>query len=302
MPTNARIIQTATELARRNWTAYTQTQLKTLVGIFSTANLQVVQRLARLSKNDTFKYAQFSTLQRTIAHELKVARDQLDLLTTKGMEYSIDQALKDSIEILNKVDLKKGVDIQIGTSYFNRAGELVLFDASRQAWAQSMWGKLHKDALDHLLRYRPWGFALSKDIWNVTWQAQRQLLQRIGSAIVTGEKISTLIPDINSILGVSETSVSLTTGRGIYKSATKNASRLLRTELNRAYVEGQVRYMHLKEFIAGGIHRTGSGNPCEECEDLAGTFYPKGEGNEIPVHPHCMCWLEYVLEREAESA
>ena len=275
MPTSQEIIRASLDTARNSWEAYTVTQADDLINILIAAESQIVKKIAAVAKEDVIKYARLNALHQAIEIELKHVRTYLSGLIRDGMDYTVRRALQDSITA-------------IGT-----AG---IYTTASVGFSSIQFSTINKEAIDHLIRYRPWGFSLSKDIWNVTWQTQRQLFQRLGTAIITGEKIATLIPDVSAILGVKETGANIVAGKGIYKSAAKNATRLIRTELNRAYIEGQMRYVKVKPFITGTIHRTGSGNPCPDCSDLEGTFYPKDENSEIPVHPNCMCYLEYVVK------
>jgi len=292
------IITSATEAARKSWEAYVDSQLEELVKVFEGAAQIIQGKIYTSARSDVIQQQRLQALQETIAAELKGVREHMLQRAKHRVEYSIHAALEDSIKVMSKVRVD---GIQLGSSYFTSAGILRRWSPAKGTYASSAWANIHKNALDHLMRYRPWGLTLSQEVWNVTWQTQVQLYRRLGMAVVTGEKVSTLIPEIRHLLGVStkQTMIAqklLNPGTGIYRSMTANASRLIRTELNRAYVEGGHRYMMQKDFITGVIHRVGSGRPCDDCADLDGNFYPKGEYSEIPVHPHCMCYEEFVIE------
>jgi len=102
---------------------------------------------------------------------------------------------------------------------------------------------------------------------------------------------------VNGKLVLSEPAKAYTPGRGVYRSAYKNAMRLARTEMARAYSEGTIRYGQSKDWIDGWIWR--NGGPAEDipCQE-DGTFFPKSDPPTIPVHPNCMCFLELHIKGE----
>ena len=79
-------------------------------------------------------------------------------------------------------------------------------------------------------------------------------------------------------------------------SSYKNALRLVRTEMSRAYSEGIYRYGALREWIVGYRSRIASSDPGEV--DLAnnGKFFPKDNPPPIPYHPNCVCYAEIVIK------
>lgn len=298
------VIRKALEQARNSWEAYVDVQIEELIKVFEQAATIIEHKILSTASGDVLSQARLAQLHATIEKELASVRSYMLNRVQKGVSQSIHMALEDSIKAMNQVGIR---DIQIGTSYFTTAGQLKRYSTAYGTYSMSAWAQIHKNALDHMMRYRPWGLTLSKEVWNVTWQAQVQVYRRLGVAVVTGEKVSTLIPEIRRLLGVSPkqtmdiTKRLIHPGTGVYRDMRANAERLIRTELNRAYVEGGHRYMMEKDFITGVIHRVGSGRPCDDCSDLEGNFYPKGEYSEIPVHPNCMCFEEFVIDERVAA-
>jgi len=145
--------------------------------------------------------------------------------------------------------------------------------------------------------YNLGGITLSRRIWDVTWSSQKRIMTEIHLAVLRGDSSAVLAKKLKGFLGVSRKvttglATQIETAPGMYKSAYKNALRLARTEINRAYAHGVYRYGKSKKWIDGYIWRVASGNPCEDCLDNNGVFYPKEEPPEIPLHPHCMCYPE----------
>jgi hypothetical protein len=302
MPETQTIIHDALERARRDWEAYVFSEEQQLLRIYEQAHLKVNTLLLQSSGAEgTVKIARLQFLNKAIQRELTVLRRRINTIVTRSMRNSINVALEDMIKSSRLVLSDRKV--LLGTAFFDKFGNLHRWNPKKQLYPASMWAGINYEALDFLKKYRPHGLTLSQELWNITWVTQRNLMNRIGVAVVTGEKTATLARDIENLLGVAEGrklttrgKLSVLPGRGIYRDSYKNAMRVARTELSRAYIEGQHRYIAVKPWIIGVIHRIGGPSPCEECQDLVGTFYPKGEYSEIPVHPHCMCYEEQVID------
>lgn len=86
-------------------------------------------------------------------------------------------------------------------------------------------------------------------------------------------------------------------GRGVYRSAHKNAMRLARTEINMAYRESDWRRWQSLDFVAGFEVIRSNREPmfeCPVCSKLAGR-YPK-EFKFVGWHPQCLCFAIPVLQ------
>ena len=158
---------------------------------------------------------------------------------------------------------------------------------------------------------RPGGFTFAESVWDMTYQAQRSIRRAINVAVVTGRSASAVSRDIRGFLEeprklfrrvrdkrgrlqLSRTARAYHPGTGVYRSSFKNAMRVARSELNRAFREGQIRYALKKPWINEIVWRIGGPNPCETCDGWDGTAFPVAEVPDTP-HPHCMCWLETVI-------
>ena len=90
-------------------------------------------------------------------------------------------------------------------------------------------------------------------------------------------------------------------GKGMYKSAYKNAMRVARTETNMAYRKADnVRWQQM-DFVTGQRISLSKKHPCEDiCDDLAGE-YPKSFVF-TGWHPQCFCYVTPILGDEDEMA
>lgn len=89
-------------------------------------------------------------------------------------------------------------------------------------------------------------------------------------------------------------------GRGVYRSSSRNAQRLARTEINMAYRTAEQKRWEKFDFVVGfEVKTTQNGKHVTDiCDDLAGkypkTFVFKG------WHPQCMCYCIPILKTEDE--
>ncbi len=88
-------------------------------------------------------------------------------------------------------------------------------------------------------------------------------------------------------------------GRGVYRSSTRNAQRLARTETNIAYRTADIDRWADLDFIVGyEIRRSNNPYPCDVCEDLKGK-YPKNF-KWTGWHPNCRCHMVPILASSEE--
>lgn len=90
------------------------------------------------------------------------------------------------------------------------------------------------------------------------------------------------------------------TGPGYYKSSSKNAKRIARTEINMAYRTAEQKRWEQFDFVVGyEVHTTQNGHHIEDiCDQLAGK-YPKSF-HFTGWHPQCMCYCIPILKTEEE--
>ncbi len=88
-------------------------------------------------------------------------------------------------------------------------------------------------------------------------------------------------------------------GRGIYKSAKKNAYRLARTEINRAYLMQDHQQRKKLNFVVGQeVHLSASHPITDMCDDLQGK-YPK-QFVFSGWHPQCLCYSTSITLTKEE--
>jgi len=298
----AEMIREALERARRNWVSYTIEQEKYIYELFEQASNSLTAQIARYTVEGKIPPARLGNLLDQIKAKMDALRPRLRSMIRTAQGKSVDYGLKTSI-IGAGVAMPPRFKTGIGSSFISSTGNVVRHDARLEAYAASMWARIHSQAMDALVRTSYGGIAFSRRVWDVTWPVERQIRNQINLAVLTGMSADKVSRNIRSYLGLPKAFRGLAfkefhPGPGVYRSAYKNALRLAGTEINRGFVEGIFRYGMEKNWILGYIWRTGSGNPCEECEDNEGEYFPKDEPPNIPLHPHCYCWPEIVCKQE----
>ena len=153
-------------------------------------------------------------------------------------------------------------------------------------------------------------------MWRDTKIAKSQLELYLGSGVTIGKSAAKLSQDVrqclknpNSLfrrvrdrdgnLVLSKAAKKYHPGRGIYRSAYKNAMRLTRTENNMAYKASD--YLRRKQlpFVQGITVKLSNAHPQYDiCNPLAGD-YPKGF-NFMGWHSQCICYTVSKLPTKEE--
>lgn len=291
-------IQQITEEARKIWVRNSLVTLKEIERILEEAYLRISNDFYKLSTTDKIAITKMRTLQSQVARELARVRPLILAKTKLLQKRAIDEGLILST-ILSKEVLPKA-DVFIGTSFMSADGVVKKYDATKEAFAASLWYKINTEAMEALVAYTKGGIPLSKRVWDITWAAEKSIRARLEQGILLGHPAKEIARDIKGFLvnksGFSKYGTTAELGSGVYRSAFDNAMRVARTEMNRGYIEGMYRYGLHKEWVIGYKWRTGSGNPCEVCLDYEGTYFPKSEPPMMPVHPHCMCYPEIIYD------
>jgi SPP1 gp7 family putative phage head morphogenesis protein len=228
-----------------------------------------------------------------------------DVMSTAKWKLTIDRAMTDLLRILPK---KK--DIFEARQYFRvRDWEVVSERGSGYGKVVTI-----REATP-----TPGAQSLSDRVWDLSNGVEKLIRTRVSNAVVTGDSAAQLSRDVRAFLNEpdrlyrrvrngagnlvpSRAARLYTPGAGVYRSAYKNAMRLSRTEMTRAFTEGTKRYGAMKSWVTGYIWRASGGDEaCDECASYDGNYYAKDDSDmpELPVHPHCFCYLETVTDEDS---
>ncbi len=301
MASRAEIIRDATARGRQQWEDYLSLQNEQIFSSFRDYALRTGDVLGRAEREGKVPLTKLEPLNRYVKESIPPFRKSISGSLQRGISNSVDWGFKTQILALDAAGIANKL-IQLGTSFIGKDGQVVRWDAAKETFLQSAWSRMNTDAVNAVMAWKPGGLAFSDRVWEITWQTQKNLLQAIQTGVMQGTSAAEISRQIRNMLALPDTFrgdvlKDFHPGVGVYKSAYKNALRLARTELNRAFIEGTYRYAKQKTWIIGYIWRTGAAVPCEEvCAPNRDKFFDKATPPDLPAHPHCLCFPQPVLE------
>ncbi|MBS3742256.1 MAG: hypothetical protein KGY74_09065, partial [Candidatus Cloacimonetes bacterium] len=302
MPKQGENISKAVLKARADWEAYTEKQLEHIYKIYEESAKRIDDVIRKYGK-DNWRSDYLYGIKNSIKKEMAQLREKLKFQIQNGMKNSVDYGLKQGMRNAYELigDERR---IKLGTSYISKSGKIVKWDMRKDTVDTALWTKINRNALDSVIKFSEnvSGLTFSENIWKELERTQRQIRKAIVKGLIEGRSPDQLSRDVRGFLHqpkklfrrvrdkkgklrLSKAAKEYKPGTGTYRSSYMNAMRLARTEYSRAYNEGIQRYAEKKDFIKGYIWRTGSGNPCPDCSDLDGTYFPKDAPPALPEHP-----------------
>jgi hypothetical protein len=297
----AELIKKGTAKSRRDFLAYSAEQEKAIYNLLQQSADNIAKRIAKAETMGKIPAARLKPLLDTIQAEMAALRPAIKGQIVRGMSNSVNLGMESAVKGMAGAGLKGGIKIEIGSAFIGKDGKVRKYDAKEEAFKDSKWGKINKNAMAALLKNPSAGITLSDRVWDLTWAAEKAMRAQLQMAVLQGDSAARLSRDIRGFLSQPLTlrgkvKAAYQPGTGVYKSAYQNAMRFARTEYNRAFNEGEFRYAADKDWVMGYVWRTGGANPCEDWAALDGTEYEKGNEPTIPLHPNCECWLELVTD------
>lgn len=163
------------------------------------------------------------------------------------------------------------------------------------------------------------GLTLSDRVWNIAGGMKDNLEFYLSSGLSAGRPAALISQDVRQLLNepgrrfhrvrdkegklvMSQPMKDYHPGRGVYRSAYKNALRLTATQTNISYREADHDRWQKMDFVLGiEIERSPSHRgPCPVCDALAGK-YPKGF-KFTGWHPFCICMATPIMMEHEEFA
>lgn len=312
-------IKQAVLKSRKDWLHYTVKQEREIYALMQDAADGIQRQLARYAAEGKIPPARLVSLlgNQTNPHPdsirgiMRALRPGLTRKIKEGMRQSVNFGMKTYIYALQNLDLPKNARLMVGSSFIGKDGVIRAYDVNTELWKDSVWGRINSDAMDFLMRTQYGRITLSKRVWDITWEAEKAIRNRINTGVLLGQSVDKVARDVRPYLAepnarfhrvrkdgklvLSEPAKRYRPGRGVYRSAYQNSRRMVRTEYARAFHEGQVRYVKRKEWLKGFISHVGSDNPAPYDEYVSGKFFPKDSPPDIPYHPNCMCYSTPVF-------
>ncbi len=202
-------------------------------------------------------------------------------------------------------------------------GDKINKDLSKQMRERYFGG--NTDVQQAFVERKEKGMELSDQVWNLTKKNQKEMEMGLALGLKEGRTAAELSRDLRSYLNnpdalfrrvrrepggplvLSKHAREYRPGRGVYRSAYKNALRLASTEINIAYRTADHERWSKMDFVVG-IHiglsnnHTCAGFRGKDWSDICDTLegdYPK-DFKFTGWHPHCRCIATTILKSDDE--
>lgn len=175
------------------------------------------------------------------------------------------------------------------------------FSGKVDIWSQK-WQAVRKKIVKTILVSNKLGTSAKSRIVELAARAGTEMSRIIANDVAQGVAPATIARKIKKFMSPQVTDAIERGERlppGVYRSIFKNAMRLARTEANQAYTNASAEWAKDKSFIKGVTSTLSSAHDQpDECDDIAaqGVMTPEEFQDQIPAHPHCMCYPTYVVE------
>ena len=125
-------------------------------------------------------------------------------------------------------------------------------------------------------------------------RSAKELAGEIKSALKNPDTLFRRVRDNQGELRLSKTAKEFNPGRGVYRSAYKNALRLTRTEINLSYQHADNERWKEMDFVLGvRVERSNAPYECDICEAAVGDYPKWYEWDSL--HPSCRCRAVPIL-------
>lgn len=187
----------------------------------------------------------------------------------------------------------------------NVLAKAYLKDVGAPASMVSSFTQVNMGALEAFINRKEAGMNLSERVWRLVDESiEKRIETYIGAGITTGKSAARMAVDLKQYLNKpdalfrrvrnadgklvwSKAAKAYHPGQGVYRSASKNARRLARTETNIAYQLADSERRQQMPFVTG-IEVHANPDCCDMCASMAGEYPP---GFVFTAwHPHCRCW------------
>jgi hypothetical protein len=252
-------------------------------------------RVGHLSKDRVFLFKNHPEINKTADDILNRYSSKLIDKINDNTEWAWRQANRKNDAIVKMAFGKRGINApssllnhnekQFAAFQSRKVNGLTL---SERVWDYNKFPNL-KDDIQKLINS-----ALSEG------KSAQQLSQDVRQYLKNPEALFRRIRDRNGNLKLSSEALKYNPGRGVYRSAYKNAMRLAREEINRAYRESEWERWQQIPFVIG--YRVITSNRvatvCPVCIELAGV-YPKSF-KFLGWHIQCLCHCEVIFCSDSE--
>ncbi|MDD3019481.1 MAG: ADP-ribosyltransferase domain-containing protein [Alphaproteobacteria bacterium] len=259
--------------------------------------------------NDGFFFVHNDTANKAINKQIGTLAKQMNMIVLNGLERSWvygEETIRDRMKLI----------------YSKTAREQKKLDQMRIAATEAMRGRTAQSFYNE----KRDGFSISERVWNLAGNAKKEIEIILQNGIKQGLSADEMQKSLKEYLNkpdtlfrrvrdketgeleLSKAAQKYKPGRGVYRSAYRNALRLAITETSAAYRQAQWEQMQNNELVRGyriklsNNHTTlRNGNKIDIkdiCDELQGV-YPK-TFKWTGWHPQCRCFMEAILVGQDE--
>lgn len=211
-------------------------------------------------------------------------------------------------QVIDYIKEKNATQLLESKAYKVSEAKLTGFDIP--VWEE--WLQTNTPQLNAFLNRSVDGFKLSGRVWNISLKTRKILEKTLQSGILEGKSSAQMTKilrqalknpnalfrrvrnPITDKLELSKPAKNFHPGRGVYRSAYKNALRLAGTETNMSYRFAEFERIQQVPFIIGyRVHLSNQHPEYDICDAMTGT-YPK---NFVFLgwHPNCICYTTTIM-------
>ncbi|MCF3107314.1 hypothetical protein LL912_00845 [Niabella sp. CC-SYL272] len=241
----------------------------------------IVGKISRLF-NRTFKDAA------ELVNYAKLINGRLDPATRRKVQELTDKLFGE----INRMILLGVEDSGVVSAKLSRAIDMRV-QKRIKALPLASYGKKSAGVLRKITTKKDYGETLSKRIWKQNKRTQAHINKVLVDAVKTGKSAKNTAKDM--VLAQYKNK----SGPGIYADPKKNAERLTRNVINRAYKESDHERWKSAWYIKGIEVKLSNRHPTYDICDLLATVYPK-DFKFTGWHVNCLCVAVPILLTEKE--
>lgn len=237
----------------------------------------------KINPNKPFLFSHYPALNNEVSVLLNDFRGNITKVIDNGSLYVWTLANAKNDRLLDYLHKSTGIDKSILNERYQ-------------------YGVRNNEALEFFQKRKINGKTISRRVWEITNDTKKGIQLAIGDNITSGSSAASLSRQIrNYLINPTKVPKGVKVGQGVYRSPSKNANRLARTEINMSYRESDYQRWNDLDFVVGVEIRL-SNNPkhCLLCARLAGK-YPKNF-KWRGWHPQCRCLLIPILMSKVDFA
>lgn len=262
---------------------------ETLTAILSSVNL------SSLPFDEPIKIERYKDLYKTINGEVKILNTKLYTYVRDTTREAWNLANNKATDLLNMEFAKRGLNVPTGIKTQNIA------------------------AYNEFVKRKTADLTISGRVWNVGKGYKKEIEEALNAAVRERVPAAELARNIKKYLNnpdsmyrrirnkagelkLSVNAISYHPGRGVYRSAFKNALRLARSEINLAFHQATMERYKSYPFIIGYTVRNSQNRTstvCPICKNIDGVSFAKSI-QVLPVHQQCMCVSTSILCSDEE--